>query len=278
MVKTLDDPSREEVVEAIDQEIPVKITNYLRHYPDLCKLTPQYLAKKHGNMKILLNTSIVEQEMTNHIKVSLRNFVDLMHHLDKTKSLPDKNYYFAESMDFAEKIDIEDDLEEFMKETCQSPYFTFSAYSFWLAPRGTRTGLHYDIDHRNLLMMFHGEKVFYLADPRQSIFLYPSDKFEHEGGVSQVDIFNPDYRRFPLFANARFLKVHLKVGEILFIPANWWHAVENLTSICAVGCRFETLRSKFKQMPEWVLFNLHRLGLYKKGNCTCCSKKNKRWT
>jgi len=277
MIKTLKDPDREDILATSAANEPVLILDTLKHYPDIACLTPQYLAKNHGEKEILLNISQVEQEKTQHLKTSLKKFVRYILELDNKKVDSAKNFYFAESMKFADRIGVDDDLHEFLKEMCLPHRAVFTQYAFWLAPRGTKTGLHYDIDHRNYLIQVYGTKVCFLAHPNQTPFMYPSEKFEHEGKVSDVNFFKPDYQKYPLFKHAKFEKVILKPGQILYIPAKWWHAVYNPTGIAAVSCRFETPESKIKQFPEWVKFNLHRLGLYKKGNCTCCGEGTHRW-
>jgi ribosomal protein L16 Arg81 hydroxylase len=44
---------------------------------------------------------------------------------------------------------------------------------------------------------------------------------------SQVDIFSPDLEKFPNFKNAVVHEAVIGPGDILFIPACWWHFVES---------------------------------------------------
>lgn len=45
--------------------------------------------------------------------------------------------------------------------------------------------------------------------------------------MSPVDILQPDYSRFPNFARAKRLRCVLSPGDVLFMPAFWWHEVQS---------------------------------------------------
>lgn len=44
----------------------------------------------------------------------------------------------------------------------------------------------------------------------------------------QVEVENPDLRRFPEFAEAPYLDCVLQPGDVLFIPVQHWHYVRSL--------------------------------------------------
>ena len=81
--------------------------------------------------------------------------------------------------------------------------------------------LHVDYNwpHTQLTQII-GDKEFILYPPNQTDYLYPEEVLSN---YSQVDITNPDYKKFPLFKNAEPLKVTVKAGETIFIPSGWWH-------------------------------------------------------
>ena len=49
--------------------------------------------------------------------------------------------------------------------------------------------------------------------------------------MSPVDISSPDLERFPLFAGARRTQCVLKPGDVLFMPAFWWHEVQSYPDV-----------------------------------------------
>ncbi len=69
----------------------------------------------------------------------------------------------------------------------------------------------------------YGSKEFILYGIEQSQFMYPRSD---NNKLSEVNIFNPDYEKHPLFRNAKPLKVTVNEGETIFFPTGWWHATQ----------------------------------------------------
>ena len=53
--------------------------------------------------------------------------------------------------------------------------------------------------------------------------------------VSAVNIEDPDLTKHPEFADADYCECVLCPGEMLFIPAKYWHYVRSLTSALSVN-------------------------------------------
>ncbi len=66
-----------------------------------------------------------------------------------------------------------------------------------------------------------GDKEFILYAPDQTQYLYPEDDHERKSKIDNIS--DPDLKRFPLFKNAKVLKVIVHPGETIFIPSGWWH-------------------------------------------------------
>jgi hypothetical protein len=103
--------------------------------------------------------------------------------------------------------------------------------SIWLGNR-SRIAAHFDLPD-NIACVVAGRRRFTLFPPDQVANLYvgPLDITPAGQAVSLVDFAQPDYARFPRFAQAlaQAQVVELEPGDAVFIPSMWWHHVESLT-------------------------------------------------
>ena len=97
--------------------------------------------------------------------------------------------------------------------------------------RGNTTPAHYD-EQQNIFAQLVGTKRCLLFSPADYSALYPFPLHHPHDRQSQVDLYAPDLKRFPRFAEARPLEAVLQPGELLYIPQYWWHHIENLTDGC----------------------------------------------
>jgi hypothetical protein len=98
---------------------------------------------------------------------------------------------------------------------------------FWLGPAGTVTPLHCDYDD-NIFAQIWGSKRIFLSPPHHDEFLYPSEANAILFG-SPFDPEVPDFERFPLARKAVLVECIVHPGEMLYVPAGWYHQVRALT-------------------------------------------------
>ncbi|KJE91396.1 hypoxia-inducible factor 1 [Capsaspora owczarzaki ATCC 30864] len=99
---------------------------------------------------------------------------------------------------------------------------------------GAVTPAHYD-EQENLFAQVRGAKRCVLFAPDRFPCLYPYPVHHPCDRQSQVDFDNPDLARFPRFSELHGWECILEPGEVLYIPAYWWHHVESLTDSVSVN-------------------------------------------
>lgn len=115
--------------------------------------------------------------------------------------------------------------------------FPWRVSKLWIGARGNLSALHRDLAH-NLHTVTAGAKRFWLLPPAQGAYVYPNPPWRGVPNGCAVDPEAPDLDRFPRFARARPVVIHVHAGETLFLPRGWWHHVRALDTSVAVNTFF----------------------------------------
>ncbi|KAJ6608620.1 hypothetical protein B0H10DRAFT_2067406 [Mycena sp. CBHHK59/15] len=93
----------------------------------------------------------------------------------------------------------------------------------WLGPKDTISPAHTD-PYYNMYVQVAGTKTVWMAPPSCSEFMYA------QGNTSGVNVFSTDQGDHPKFSE--HIAVHgggmtarLEPGDLLYMPAGWWHAM-----------------------------------------------------
>lgn len=120
--------------------------------------------------------------------------------------------------------------------------------SIWIGNR-TRISAHYDLPD-NLACIAAGRRRFTVFPPGQQHNLYigPIDLTPAGQPISLVDFANPDFTRFPRFAEAleQAQVAELEPGDAIFVPSMWWHHVEALDGFNVL------VNYWWRQSPDWM--------------------------
>jgi len=126
-----------------------------------------------------------------------------------------------------------------------------STLNLWVGAGGHTECLHYDPTDGTLIQL-HGSKRIVLFPPSQTANLYPFPFYVHlrhgmrvRSWFSRVYPDRPDFEAFPKLRHAlddRYDLV-LEQGEVLYIPAGWWHEVT------ALGNEMVCSLNRFWQVP-----------------------------
>ncbi|XP_031562148.1 tRNA wybutosine-synthesizing protein 5-like [Actinia tenebrosa] len=205
------------------------------------KWTPQYLAKvggekpvkvhvcNEGRMDFIHKNFAYKTLPFNHLVMRASENVHSEYFFS-----PEEKYYLR-SLGEDPRKDISDisvhfpSLAQDIKLPDLYPEQQFFSSVFRIASPGCQLWTHYDIMD-NLLIQVSGRKRVVLFSPQDASNLYLNgDKSE----VLNID--NPDLKRFPRFSSAVPFECHLEAGDVLFIPALWFHNVLSIDFGVAVN-------------------------------------------
>lgn len=141
----------------------------------------------------------------------------------------------------------------------------------FVGPAHTVTGLHNDFPH-NWFCQLRGTKEFILFPPDQTPHMRIADKYDWGATLSDINIARLPQQPEQLasFEQTHGLYARVEAGDALFIPKRTWHAVVALEPSISLGVFGLTV-------PEILIDGgissvknlLHKMHLYRWGNCTC---------
>ena len=194
--------------------MPFLITGVVGRWP-LCGLPPEVLRERFGHVPVrarvgdYINTAFAtDREMAD---------MSMLEYLDLAAAAPGLPPYVGNL-----------ELRE-LNSLCHWPsYFDkMGPPRFWLGPAGTITPLHCDFDD-NIFAQIWGTKRIFLSPPHHDEFLYTWEANPLLFG-SPFDPAAPDFGQFPLARQAAMIEVIVKPGDMLYVPAGWYHQVSALT-------------------------------------------------
>jgi hypothetical protein len=153
-------------------------------------------------------------------------FNEFLDHMFERRAKTGLRYYYKNPTSLLP--DGHDDSERI---TELAPYIRKSmTRNLWISGRGLTVGLHFD-PADNLNFQLRGHKRFALYPPGVKRY-YPLPMLSQTAHISGVFRKGPelDQEQFPKFLPDTVTEVELNEGDVLYIPAYWWHQVESLGS------------------------------------------------
>jgi len=211
---------------------PLLILNGISEWHAVQHWSPEYFYNKLGDKKVKIGIS--QNEVFSYSKVHKKSLMKLtdIKMKDLISNITDENikkkYYLVHEP-------ITENFQELLGDFTDPPWIKdlrlSSGYSqnLWVGAKGNITPAHWDTSH-NFLAQIYGVKSLWLFSPDQSPLLYPTYDMRPPNHSYISDIKNPDYIKFPKFRASKHAEIILNPGNVLFIPTEWWHQVQSLTS------------------------------------------------
>ncbi len=193
-----------------------------------------------------------------HIKLTIHEFIA---HI-RDGSAKQRNLYLAQNPigDTKAALSIAGQMQFLTQTLGLEPAISEATLNIWFGPAGHTEPLHFDPSDGTMMVM-HGKKRVISYPPSQSPNLYPFGFYDVlPFWISQVNIEEPDLNKYPSFGKAQRnrYEVLLSPGQLLFIPAQWWHEVvaegEGYVISCNHFWKVRPLVRNFQSFQGFVLY------------------------
>lgn len=213
--------------------LPVIITNIFNYIPSLSKWTPNYLIAKLKNKIIRVNTSIDGVFSINPktgkftsppIEIGFRDYINRIYDQKTVEKL------------YMQQVSIIKALPE-LKDYFEIPKYIDSKkiqeINLWVGPGGNTSPLHYDLSN-NFFIQLYGSKKFLLYSPAEFYNLYPNSCFSQTPHISKI-LIDSNTNNYPKLQKVKPIEIIISPGEMLFLPAYWWHQVYSIDTTISVN-------------------------------------------
>lgn len=217
-------------------ERPALIIDALSSWKALGLWSPDYLASVLGNKTVRVEFSdsnhfgyTQEKNDSNKITAFSHESMDFATATARITAAGPGHYYVMQHS-------IPDEFPELL-EDFTPPHLVAGrepTTNLWFGSGENVTPLHFD-QSNNFFVQVYGRKLWTIFDPSQTRYLYQYPASALVWHTCEVDPEEPDYSRHPAFANAQPIQFTIEPGEMLYLPAAWWHHVRSCETSISVN-------------------------------------------
>lgn len=244
----------------VAQNRPLIINNAFDDWPAREKWTDAYLRKKIGEVSVTV--AVTPNGYADAIKgdrfvmpeereMTVNNFLDIL--LGSQRASSNGVFYIQK-----QNSNLVDEFSSIMEDVKPFDWAGKAfgkepdAMNFWMGDERAVTSMHKD-PYENIYCVIQGQKDFILLPPTDLPYL-PYEKYQSasykENKEKEFDIvdeepcevpwinidpLNPDLVQYPDYAKAQPIRVSVKAGQTLYLPALWYHHVQQSHGCIAVN-------------------------------------------
>jgi len=241
-VYSIEQPSKDKLEEICNIRQPV-IFNY-NNYELLDKLNKEYIDNNYGIFDIKIrdvDTKNGEGEL--FLPFTFKESKELLENDKEAKYITENNGDFLEETALVKIFRFNDGfLRPYMVFNCKYDYLSGSENSF--------TKLRYDLNFRNYFYCTEDSVNIKLIPPKFSKYLYKESDYDNFEFYSPINCWNVQDKYKNNYAKIKSLDITLNKGEIIYIPAYWWHSIKFTQKSSVVSFKYKTFMNSVAISPQ----------------------------
>jgi len=248
----------------VSKNIPCIFQNTISHWAALKNWNLDYLTERLGNkaVSVAVTPNGLADAVTDGCfllpeerSMPFKEFANLMKSFQSDPEKEDSVYYIQKQNSnlTTELSELLPDIDSELQWAADAFSGNLDAVNFWFGQARAVTSLHKD-PYENIYCVVKGSKTFTIYPPSDRPFipyreyLIKKHKYnngnwavvDYEGGENKipwipVDPLKPDLDLYPNFAHAKPLVCTIRKGEVFYLPALWFHHVQQTEATIAVN-------------------------------------------
>ena len=249
-VYEIEEPSKDKLEEICDIRQPVVFDFNGGNLLENCSL--EQVVSNYGAFDIKLRDLREESsEAELYIPFTMNAAVHAFNNDGEEKYISEKNGDFLDETGLVKIYQYNDAfLRPHMVSSCM--------YDFLTGSNNIETPFRYELSYRNFFYVTQGAVTIKLAPPKSSKYLYEIKDYDNFEFRSPVNPWNVQDKYEGDFDKIKCLELTLTKGNIIYIPAYWWHSIkfEKDTSVCVF--KYRTYMNTVAIIPQLGLRLLQR--------------------
>ena len=215
-VYEIDKPCKEKLEEICDLRQPVVFNFDNQQFMEECRFKNLNVDYNAFDIKIR-NVSEHDKKSELYLPLMLSSCLELFSKDVKSQYITEKNQDFLDETGKVKNFKCND---EFIR-----PYLVSNCiYDIMSGSENTATPLRYNLNYRNFYLVNEGTVTVKLAPPKDHKYLYSVNDYDNFEFRSEVNVWDPAQEHKINMAKIKMLEIKLMPGQIIFIPAYWWHS------------------------------------------------------
>jgi hypothetical protein len=241
-VYEIDKPSKDKLEEICDLRQPVVFNFDNPDFMNECKL--QNLNKNYAAFDIKIRDTTdndIKHEL--YLPLTLNSAIDLFNKDDSSLYFTEKNQDFLEETGKVKLYKFHDELIR--------PYLVSNCiYDIQSGSKNTTTPFRYNLNYRNYYLVNEGNVTIKMAPPKDYKYLYPIADYDNFEFRSQINVWDPAPEHKSNIAKIKMLEIKLIPGQIIYIPAYWWHSFKFSNGCTMSIFKYRTYMNTIAILPD----------------------------